>query len=258
MDKDVIDMALAFDMWVFGGYVRDVVVRGLPRYNDIDLMCTDEVTMRHFVRMLELSFNVRYHNERTFAIMYGGMSPGVSKLHKCVVSHKGTETPFVRVDVVVFEGEFRDWCRERTTDFTCNLFYMKRDVSLGIRYVPTFLKNTPHPMKHLLEMTRAGEFQRIWDVSLRLTPQWMHVVQIHERAKELVKRGWHLMETPALMTPSMSLEILDRPYAGVQCARAMALITMLQNRRAIRQLVMHTKKVDPVLTCIERNLLAVE
>ena len=36
------DIALRYGFWVFGGYVRDVIVRGENTYKDIDIGCTWE------------------------------------------------------------------------------------------------------------------------------------------------------------------------------------------------------------------------
>lgn len=233
--KKVIELAYSMDMWVFGGYVRDVVVRRQTKFGDIDLCCSQDVTdVTQFVRVLGSSFTVDTHDVRVFKHTYGAMSPGIRRLHKCTVTD--SDGTHVRVDVVMYDDSFKEWCRERTVDFTCNLFYMKRDVSLGIRYVPDFLKYNPNPMKVLIGMTVSHEFHRMWDIPKTSRPQWQNVLRIHDRAKDLVRRGWHVVSTPVLMSELMSLEIVDKPWACTICCAALRDIEDIQSRRAVSML----------------------
>jgi len=235
---EVIAMAFAMDMWVFGGYVRDVVVRKQQRFGDLDLCCSrGKTNVAHFIRALGARFDVAMHDSRRFNATYGAMSPGIKRIHKCTVVEGDTR---VRVDVVSFDGSFDDWCDERTVDFTCNLFYMKRDVALGLRYVPECLKHHPTPMQKLMDMTVAKDFHRIWDVSNGPTCHCMNVIRIHERARTLVERGWYMPTTPMLLSERMSHEIDEKPYAQAECGRAQGAIDQIQSRRAIRALEEYT------------------
>ena len=232
--NEVIAMAFAMDMWVFGGYVRDVVVRKQQRFGDLDICCSrGKTNVSHFIRALGACFDVTLHDSRRFSATYGAMSPGIKRLHKCTVVKGDTR---VRVDVVSYDGSFEDWCDERTVDFTCNLFYMKRDVALGLRYVPEFLKHHPTPMQHLMDMTIAKDFHRIWDVPSGASCHCMNVIRIHERARTLVERGWYMPTTPVLLSERMSHEIDEKPYAQAECGRAQGAIDHIQSRRAIRAL----------------------
>ena len=231
----VIKLAYSMDMWVFGGYVRDVIVRRQKKFGDIDLCCDRDVTdVSQFVRVLGASFTVDTHDVRVFKHTYGAMSPGIRRLHKCTVTDSdGTR---VRVDVVAYDDTLKEWCKERTVDFTCNLFYMTRHVALGLRYVPEFLKHEPDPMKILIDMTVKQEFHRIWDVPQTIRPQWQNVIKIHDRARELVRRGWHMVSTPVLMSELMSLEVADKPWAAGTCNDALSDIERMQSLRAVRML----------------------
>jgi hypothetical protein len=249
--NEVIAMAFAMDMWVFGGYVRDVVVRKQQRFGDLDLCCSrGKTNVAHFIRALGARFDVTMHDSRRFKYTYGAMSPGIKRLHKCTVV-KGDAR--VRVDVVSFDGSFNHWCEERTVDFTCNLFYMKRDVALGLRYIPECLKHDPAPMQRLMDMTIAHEFHRIWDVSDGPTCHCMHVIKIHRRAETLIQRGWYMPSTPTLMSERMSDEIDEKPYAMAECARIQRSIDQIQSRRAIRMLEKITGR-DSVTECIQTML----
>jgi len=64
--------------------------------------------------------------------------------------------------VCEYRGTFENWRREKSTDFTCNLFYMSSDTALGIRYIPDEYKHVPNPCRHLINMTKRKEFARIW------------------------------------------------------------------------------------------------
>jgi hypothetical protein len=232
--NEVIAMAFAMDMWVFGGYVRDVVVRKQQMFGDLDICCSRAKTnVSQFIRALGARFDVTMHDSRKFKNTYGAMSPGITRIHKCTVVEGDTR---VRVDVVSFDGSFDDWCDERTVDFTCNLFYMKREVALGLRYVPECLKHHPTPMQKLIDMTIAQDFHRIWDVPGGVSCHCVNVIRIHDRAKELVKRGWYMPSTPTLMSERMSHEIDEKPYAQTECGRMQGFIDHLQSRRAVRQL----------------------
>lgn len=236
--NEVIRMAFAMDMWVFGGYVRDVVVRKQQRFGDLDLCCSrGKTNVAHFIRALGARFDVVSHDSRKFHHTYGAMSPGIKRIHKCTVTEGDVR---IRIDIVSFDGSFEDWCDEHTVDFTCNLFYMKRDVALGLRYIPEFLKHDPAPLQKLLTMATTNEFHRIWDVPNGPTCHCMNIIRIHDRAKELVKRGWYMPETPVLLSERMSHEIDEKPYALAECGRAQGVIDHIQSRRAIRALEEYT------------------
>lgn len=235
LSKDVVRIAIGMDMWIFGGYVRDVVVRNQQRFTDIDICCSDDTTdVDQFLRVLSTRYLVTCRRDFKFKQMtdYGHMSRVILRLHKCLVYDSKAEKS-VLLDIVVVSS-FKEWCREKSADFTCNLFYMKKDVALGIRYIPDDMMYDPNPIDTLVEMTRLGDFRRIWDVPENRERQWENVLRIHERAKELVKRGWTIRGE--LMSSSMSLEILDREYAIQACDRAKAIIEMLHNRRAVSML----------------------
>jgi hypothetical protein len=251
LSKDIVNLALGMDMWIFGGYVRDVIVRNQQKFVDIDIGCPDDTTdVDQFLRILSTRYTLTLQRDRKFPLTdYGQMTRVIRRLHKCVV-YDTTRDQAVKIDIVVVDS-FRSWCKDHTADFTCNLFYMKSDVALGLRYIPDYLMYDPNPVDTLIKMTKDGDFRRVWDVPEGRERQWMNVIRIHERAKELVKRGFHLREQ--IMSGDMSLEILGRDYAVDACDRAMRIIETLQNRRAARAL-RQCKGTDSVTQRVEEIL----
>lgn len=248
--REVIAIACAMDMWVFGGYVRDVIVRGQQKFNDVDLGCPDKTTnMKQFLRVLSSRFEVNVHREPVTRMHYGAMSPGLERLHKCVVRDKNGVS--VSVDVAVYES-FNAWCREHTVDFTSNIFYTKRDVALGIRYIPDYLKYDPQPIERLVELTKAGEFRRLWNVPEGRSNQHRNVLRIHDRAKKLVKDGFFL-HIDTFMSGDMSLELMGHEWAIHTSDECLNFIRTLQNRRAAK-LLEDLKRADPVARRV-KNIL---
>lgn len=225
MEKQVIDVALAMSMWVFGGYVRDVIVRGQKKFGDIDLGCSEKKTnVEQFIRVLGTRFKVS--NVRTSKAFYGRMSKGIKRVERLTVDD------VLHIDIVVFDGSFSDWCDEESVDFTSNLFYKSWDTSLGIRYAPGRFRYMANPLDELVKMTRAGVFERIWDATSDHSNH-MHVYQICERAKELVKRGFTLKGS--LITPLMQLKLVGHDTIERICQNTEEFINTYQDRRAIRE-----------------------
>jgi hypothetical protein len=235
--REVIAIACAMDMWVFGGYVRDVIVRGQQKFNDLDIGCPDKTTdVEHFLRVLSTRYDVDRHSDPVTKMSYGAMSPGLARVHKCVVRNEYDVR--ISIDVAVYDS-FNAWCREHTVDFTCNIFYMKKDVALGIRYVPDYLKYDPQPIDALVKLTEAGEFRRLWDVPENLVHQDRNILRLHERAKKLVKDGFFL-HLDTFMSGNMSFELIGRDYATTESNRCLAYIRALQDRRAVNLIVKYT------------------
>ena len=247
--REIISVACAMDMWIFGGYVRDVIVRGQQKFNDVDIGCPDNKTdVEQFVRVLSSRFQVERHGDPITKMRYGAMSPGLARLHKCIVRSGNAA---VSVDVAVYSS-FNSWCREKTVDFTCNIFYMKKDVALGIRYVPDYLKYDPQPIERLVELTKAGEFRRLWNVPEGRSNQYRNVLRLHDRAKNLVKNGFFL-HLDTFMSGDMSLELMSYDWAIGDSERCLKFIRTLQDRRAAR-LLETIKRPDPVTHCV-KNIL---
>lgn len=203
--QDVIDIALGMNMWIFGGYLRDHVIRG-EEFHDLDICCPRGTYVRHFFRTLSTRWSVRRAHEYVPG-RYGCMSKGLKGVYKCVVDNH------LHVDVVVFDGTFDDWREEYSTDFTCNLFYMSRDTELGLRYIPTMFKYEANPLKKIKNLTRQGIFFRIWNGD-----DYRHVWAIVRRARELVERGFTFRGV--LLSELMNLGLLGHPHMRLLCTHA--------------------------------------
>ena len=178
----IVDLALSFDGWVFGGYVRDTVIRK-EKAADIDICFPQDAPMHMFMRVLNQTHETEIVSDQSHPEgLY--MSQGIRRLVKVIVDGE------IHLDLCKYEGSFEDWRSEKSTDFTCNLFYVSRDTALGIRYIPKVYKLHSNPVKYLLDMTKRKEFVRIWgDENLT----FKNTCTILSRTLSRVKRGWYLI-----------------------------------------------------------------
>ena len=149
--KAVVNASLAHDSWVYGGYVRDVVVCGEVNFNDIDICCPKGVDPVWIVRSLSGKYNLK---RLSTPVHYGNNIDYVDSY---------TINDSVIVQFVSYNGDFEDWCEDCTADMTCNLFYQSRRVHLGIRYIPKKFRVYPNPIDEIITMTRNKVFERISD-----------------------------------------------------------------------------------------------
>jgi hypothetical protein len=176
MDERVVDIALGFDFWVFGGYIRDVIIRDEETFGDIDIGCevSDEYLIPYFLRMLATDYEVTVKESRH----YGGMSPCMVRLIKITLDDTLT------VDLCVFKS--RDaWRSEKSADFTCNLFYQTRTTHLALRYIPTAYRNEPNPTGQIHALTCDTKFQVVHE-----SEDPNHIGRVCERSRVLVDKGW--------------------------------------------------------------------
>jgi hypothetical protein len=183
MALPIIHLAFCFDGWVFGGYVRDIHIRKLDKFTDVDLMFPAGADIDKFLTCLGVAHTVEVVQDLEFRYGEMYMSPGIKRLVQLMVDN-------IMVDVCVFDGDIEDWKAERSTDFSCNLFYMSRTVGLGIRYIPDMYKYIPDPVGHITEMTADSVFERVWDSA---TPSVKDVYRILKRIRKLTGRGMNLM-----------------------------------------------------------------
>ena len=224
--KQVINVALGMDIWVFGGYVRDVMIRGRQTFGDLDLCCSNVYTSpSQFIRVLGTLFKVTNCRKKT--MMYGRMSRGIQRVIHFLVNDT------LHVDLVVFDGTFENWCDEKSTDFTCNLFYKSYVTQLGMRYIPEKYKYVSDPISLLVEMTKRGVFERIWDADSE--SNHMHVLQLCERAETLVRRG--LTFQGDLLTAMMEYTVIDKVHIHTVCEKINSDISNIQARRTMREML---------------------
>lgn len=146
--KYVVNASLAHDAWVFGGYVRDVIVCKEMHFNDIDICCPKDVEPLWIVRGLSTKYKVEKYN---IGAEYSSL----------VDSYLIND--IVVVQFVLYDGEFSDWVKDYSVDMTCNLFYQSRNVHIGIRYIPDEYRMRLNPVDDILTMTKNKVFERISD-----------------------------------------------------------------------------------------------
>ncbi|NBS67974.1 hypothetical protein EBT31_03540 [bacterium] len=191
----IIELAFSFDGWVFGGYVRDTVIRK-EKAADIDICFPYTSSVDTFLRVLAASHELDiFHDKEHPEGLY--MSKGIRRLVKVIVDGD------IHLDVCEYRGTFENWRREKSTDFTCNLFYMSSDTALGIRYIPDDYKHVPNPCRHLINMTKRKEFARIWGKD---HPTLKNTRTILSRMQTRVRRGWYLVNDTVCSEMAAAME----------------------------------------------------
>ena len=81
---------------------------------------------------------------------------------------------------------FRSWKKDRSTDFSCNLFYSSADIDLGIRYIPSSLDTDPDPITTLVDMTKDNKFTVVYEDKFSMDK----FSRLAVRALSMKERGW--------------------------------------------------------------------
>jgi hypothetical protein len=192
--QSIIDTAYCFNFWVFGGYVRDVVLLEKGTSNDIDIGCSkaQEAGVSQFLRVLATRYNVEIKFDSKVKKMptgYGQTSPCLTRQMKVLVDD-------ISIDICVFTS-FNDWDGEETCDFSCNLFYQTRDTHLALRYIPYDWKYTPNPMAELIKMTKEKKFMAIYkpvSTTENIKEEVSQINILGRRGLRLVRDGWTLID----------------------------------------------------------------
>lgn len=193
-ERRIIDLAFCVDGWVFGGYVRDQILG--KQAKDIDICFPG--TLDKFLRVLTTHYKVE--------ISTNLLCPEGMYMQKGIKRFVRARASGINLDLCDYDGNLEDWRLERTTDFTCNLFYMTGEIALGIRYTPSMYMNKPNPLRHMIDMTKRQEFARIWgygEVEEKTTRIMLG------RMTAMVGRGWTLVNDP--MSPKMR-QVLDENH----------------------------------------------
>jgi hypothetical protein len=186
MDQRIVDLALSFDFWVFGGWVRDVLVCGKKEFGDIDIGCSLDQTdlTKIFLRVLSTEYDVVVISDKKDA--YGAMSRCLKRTMKLRIGGE------VSVDLCIFSS-FENFENERSCDFSCNLFYRTRECPLAIRYTPREFQFRPTPVTDLLKLTVPGKFRAIYEPhSNNVERENLRILHVCERLVKIVKKGWFL------------------------------------------------------------------
>ena len=175
MADRIVNLALAFDAVVFGGYVRDVVVCGGTEFRDIDLLWHLNADLARFLRVLELDYPRL------------GTTEVISKYNLNIRRVRiATPKPII-IDCCMYNSSLTHWLAEKNVDFTCNLFYKTREVQLGLRYIPVSYHTVPNPVEEIVNLTK----QKMYNVVLTKEGDvaWKRAAL---RGLSLARRGWKL------------------------------------------------------------------
>lgn len=174
----VIDVAMCFDVAIFGGYLRDVVIAEQTNFNDIDTLWPvgTHSSFPIFIRLLALEgAKVSTHHVPKSNRYIG------HELYKVTIDDS------IHMDCVMYPGKLVDWFRDDVVDFTCNLFYRTREVPLGLRYVPDAFKFDPNPVRTIMDLTKNKKFRTV--LNKFGDRYWVRAAR---RANRLVNDDWTL------------------------------------------------------------------
>lgn len=174
MAERIVNLALAFDAIVFGGYVRDVIVCGQTEFRDIDILWHANTDFPRFLRILELDYPGLVTREE-LSVKYS------TPVHRVRISGP---KPLV-IDCCIYSGMPSRWFSEKNVDFTCNLFYKTREVQLGIRYVPEAYHTDPNPVETIVRLTKDRMYRVI--LTREGDAAWKRAAL---RGLSLANRGW--------------------------------------------------------------------
>jgi len=182
----IIDLAFGFEGWVFGGYVSDNVVLKLNEVTDIDFVFPEWADIELFIKTLGIFFGVHvYHDQMHEDGLY------MSKCSKRLIK---MEVDDVDVDLIVTNGGFREWCNERSTDLSCNLFYMTSSIPLGVRYVPYQFRHRANIADYLIGLAKNKRFCQIYDEKSD-NYEAKNMMKVEKRVEKMEDRGWVIVCT---------------------------------------------------------------
>jgi len=161
---DVVDVALRYGFWVFGGYVRDVVVRGENSYRDIDIGCSWE--HMHLVSQFlkEIGARVEYDTFKVTGRTQHRIFPYVRRILE-------VKTQFESIDIIVFSS-FNDFLTHDCV--SCNMFYKTRD---GLFMKGNFTKKD---VEYYTQLTIQKRFEILAKNS----------INFEDAKTKLLARGW--------------------------------------------------------------------
>lgn len=209
VENRIIDLCFAQEYWVFGGYVRDVMVRGLKDYHDIDILVprSRHASVDYFISTLSVLYPIEVLQSKDFAeSTYAVMSPRLQKNIKILVNKS------LFLDLCLYDGEMTQWRDDHTVDLSCNLFFTSRSIPLGLRYIPQKYEYVAAPTRKLISMTRAGFFEVIFE-SASLTDnesvlrrEFQKVSRVLERTSNMVSNDWYLLSNA--LTPEARMIVM--------------------------------------------------
>jgi hypothetical protein len=127
MDNRILDLCFAMNFWVFGGYVRDVMICGKKEFNDIDICVprSKHDSVDSFLNALSVFYTIDVTRDTKIPDMtYGAMSKGITAVVHVTVNNT------LKLDLCLFDGSLYDWRTEYSVDMSCNLFYTSTEYSV--------------------------------------------------------------------------------------------------------------------------------
>lgn len=197
IENRIIDLCFAQEYWIFGGYVRDVMVRGIKDYHDIDILVprSRHASVDYFISTLSALYSIEVMQNKDFVdSTYAVMSSRLQTNIKILINKS------LILDMCLYNGEMAQWRDDHTVDLSCNLFFTSRSIPLGIRYIPQRYKYVAAPTRKLISMTRAGFFEVIFEAALvkdsnlgLMKKEFQKVSRVLERTLKMVKNDWYLL-----------------------------------------------------------------
>ena len=160
---EVVNKATELGFWVFGGYVRDVIIRNETKFKDIYIGCTHEQShlIPKFLDSLEGPVIKKYDTLNKM----GYQHPVFSHVHRVLTFN----TPKYIIDIIVFKS-FRDFFEEPTEEIcvSTDLFFLTKD-GLFAR----------HNLIEYIELTQKKKFKVISNNS-----------RYDRRIEKMINKGW--------------------------------------------------------------------
>lgn len=117
---DVVNVALKYGFWVFGGYVRDVMVRGETSYRDIDIGCSWDQMYLVPQFLEEIGAQVKYDTLQVTGRTQHRLFPYIRRI-------LDVKTQFESIDLIVFSSLEDFLIQDDDLKVSCNNFYMTRN-----------------------------------------------------------------------------------------------------------------------------------
>jgi hypothetical protein len=196
----LVGAALTFkNTYVFGGYVRDVVLRNCPQdLNDIDITFHEEQSMNHFIDIVRSMFPgtaMKIHTSK-----YGPMSVLCTLRVAC--KHSGED---VRVDCVLRSSP-------QNPDFSCNSLKLTCDGDIQLWCPESICQlHTVQQIQAALRDIVAKRFMAFQIHASRGKGYQKQLLKTLDRAGNLLDRGWTMYPAPKGACLYQSVKTIPEP-----------------------------------------------
>lgn len=172
----IMNIVFAFDAAVFGGYVRDVIIRKETEFNDLDILWPlgTHDSFAHFMRIIQLDHTVV---SVPVIIPYGAKY----RAYKLVIDDLAVDCCFVDMTI-------EDWQKERVVDLSCNLFWKSRAAPLSVRYIPSQYEFSVDPIQDMIEHVQDKKCFNIIEIKGH-----KEVARAERRRAVMINNDWNIM-----------------------------------------------------------------